>query len=114
MAITERRRHKRIYVHLKAKITVDERTYEGYVENISESGIGYLMSSPENFKDDFLNSKEIELNIQITQDKEIVLDCVATWAKKGLTSGKTIGVGMSIIDPPPEYSEWIKVLPSEM
>jgi PilZ domain len=106
----ERRRHKRIYVHLKASITVDDQTYDGYIENISESGIGYLMSSPARFKDDFLSTKRIELNFQMGPGKAIVLDCVATWSKKGLGSSKIIGVGMKIIDPPLDYGDWVRSL----
>ncbi len=109
----ERRRHKRIYIHLKATITVDDRTYDGYIENISESGIGYLMASPESIKDDFLSSKSIELKLQMQPGKTIVLDCIAKWAKKGLASGKTIGVGMNIIDPPVEYGDWVSALTGE-
>ncbi len=110
----ERRRHRRIYIHLKASLMVDNRTYDGYIENISESGIGYLMSSPEQIKDDFLSSKSIELNLQMQPGKTIVLDCVATWARKGLNSGKTIGFGMKIIDPPVEYRDWIRTIPEEI
>jgi len=109
----ERRRHKRIYIHLKARITVDDRTYDGYIENISESGIGYLISSQQSIKDDFLSSKSIELSLQMQPGKTIVLDCIAKWAKKGLASGKTIGVGMNIIDPPLEYGNWVSALTGE-
>ena len=107
----ERRRHKRIYVHLKASITVDDQTFEGYVENISESGIGFLMSSPGRFKDDFLTNKNIEINLQMQPEKSMVLNCVATWAKTGISTGKIVGIGMSIIDPPPEYEDWVKSTP---
>jgi len=107
----ERRRHKRIYVHLKAVIMVDDQTYDGYIENISESGIGYLMSTPGRFKDDYLSNKRIELNVQMQPGKTIVLHCVGTWSKKGLGSGKTVGLGMNIIDPPPEYKDWIRNFP---
>ena len=107
----ERRRHKRIYVHLKASIMVDDQTFEGYVENISESGIGFLMSSPGRFKDDYLTNKNIELNLQMQPGKTIELNCVAKWAKTGISSGKVVGVGMNIIDPPPEYLDWVKSTP---
>ena len=107
----EKRRHKRIYIHLKARITVDEQTYDGYIENISESGIGYLMSSPGRFKDDFLSNKSIDLNLLMQPDNMIVLDCIATWAKRGMVSDKTIGVGMKILDPPNEYINWVNTLP---
>jgi len=107
----ERRRHKRIYIHLKARMIVDDETYDGYIENISETGIGYLISSPARFKDDYLTNKNIELTFQIESGKTIVLACVATWSKKGLGSSKTIGFGMNIVDPPPEYEEWLRSLP---
>lgn len=106
----ERRRHKRIYVHLKASITVDDEMYDGYIENISESGVRFLMSSPSRFKDDFLSNKKIELNLQMQPGITIVLDCVATWAKRGVTTDKTIGVGLNIINPPIEYGEWVRSL----
>ena len=107
----DKRRHKRIYVHLKAKITVDDQIYDGYAENVSESGIGYLMSTPGRFKDDFLGNKDIDLDMQMEPSKSILLTCVAKWARKGMATNKIIGVGMNIIDPPHEYLDWVSTLP---
>ncbi len=110
----EKRRHKRVYIHQQASISVDDQTIAGYIENISESGIGYLMSSPGQFKDDFLINKTIEVHVQIQPDKMLDLMCVAIWAKRGVASSKTIGVGMSVIDPPHEFIDWVKTLPGDI
>ncbi|KPJ98069.1 MAG: hypothetical protein AMK71_12025 [Nitrospira bacterium SG8_35_4] len=104
----ERRKHKRIYFDVKAGITLGDKTYEGYIGNVSESGIGYLITSSVMLKDDVPPYEIIDLSFKTPEGRRIELQCEVRWSKKGLFSGKTTSLGMRIIDPPPEYDQWLK------
>jgi hypothetical protein len=104
----ERRKHKRLYFDVKARLTLDDQTYDGYIGNVSESGIGYLITSSVMLRDEVPPYQVIELNFETPEGKKMSLQCEVRWSKKGLFSGKTTSVGMRIIDPPPEYEQWLK------
>lgn len=104
----ERRRHKRLYFDIKARLILDETTYEGYIGNVSESGIGYLITSSVMLREDVPPYQVIDVSFDTPDGKHIALQCEVRWAKKGLFSGKTTSVGMKIIDPPQEYVQWLK------
>lgn len=106
----EKRFCERIPCHLNARIVFQEKNYYGFIENVSESGIGYLITSSVRVKDELDVYASVELNFQISPVSSVNLNGEVIWTKRGLFSGKTIGVGISIIDPPPEYREWIKSL----
>jgi hypothetical protein len=104
----ERRKHKRIYFDVKAGLTLGDKTYEGYIGNVSESGIGYMITSLVMLKGDVPPYEIIELGFETPEGKLVKLQCEVRWSKKGLFSGKTTSLGMRIIDPPPEYEQWLK------
>lgn len=104
----ERRKHKRLYFDVKAGITLGDKTYAGYIGNVSESGIGYLITSSVMLQGDVPTNEIIELNFETPEGKLLKLQCEVRWSKKGLFSGKTTSLGMRIIDPPPEYEQWLK------
>ena len=106
----ERRFHKRIYLHMKARIISDDKTYDGYVEDVSESGIGSFVISSIKLKNTLATNDIIELNLQMPSDETMNLNCKVMWIKKGVFSDKTIGLGMQIIDTPAEYRDWINKL----
>lgn len=106
----ERRQHKRIYVDLEAKIISDEKPYYGSIENVSESGIRYLIKSSIHDKDKFTGIEVLELYFRTESDAEMQLKCETIWTKIGLFSGEKISLGLKIIDPPAEYIDWIKSL----
>ncbi|KPJ99675.1 MAG: hypothetical protein AMK71_09370 [Nitrospira bacterium SG8_35_4] len=104
----ERRKHRRIYFDVKAGITLWDKTYEGYIGNVSESGIGYIITSSVMLKDDVPPYEIVKLSFETPEGKSVELQCEVRWSKKGLFSGKTTSLGMRIIDPPPEYEQWLK------
>jgi len=106
----ERRQHKRIYINLEAKIISDEKPYYGSIENVSESGIRYLIKSSIHDKDKFTGIEVLELYFRTESDAEMQLKCETIWTKIGLFSGEKISLGLKIIDPPTEYINWIKSL----
>ena len=104
----ERRKHKRIYFDVKARLTLGDKTFEGYIGNISESGIGYQITSSVMIKSDVAPYETIELSFETPEGKTLEMQCEVRWSKKGLFSGKTTSLGMRIVDPPPEYEQWLK------
>lgn len=106
----ERRSHKRICLHMKARIIFDDETYEGYIENVSENGIGSFITSSLKSKEALVYSDIIELDVENPLDETIHLNCRVKWIKRGLFSGTVIGLGVEIIDRIAEYRNWLKKL----
>lgn len=106
----ERRRHKRIFVDLKASIISDDKPYNGFIENVSEGGIRYLIASTVPDKDKFTSNEIIDLLFSPASDQIMQLKCETVWSKVGVFTGEKISVGMKVIDPPAEYIAWIRSL----
>ncbi len=106
----EKRRSDRIGLNLKAKIVSGGKVYNGFIKNVSESGIGYLITSSIHISKDFTPIKTIELNFQIPSDEILKLNCEIIWFSRTSPDAKILTLGMKIIDPPLKYSEWVKNL----
>jgi hypothetical protein len=102
----ERRKHKRIYINETAEITLDDKTYKGYIVDASEKGLGFMLSSPFNARDEKVNNSVIELR----SDKTGPLNCEVVWIKKGPLTDSTIALGMSIINPSDTYKAWVHTI----
>lgn len=99
----ERRKHKRIYINEPAEITLDDKTYKGYIVDASESGIGFMLSSPFSARDEKVHNTVIELR----SGKTGPLSCEVIWIKKGSLTDSTVAFGMTIIGITDTYREWI-------
>jgi hypothetical protein len=109
----ERRLFKRIPLNLKAKIICDGKAYDGFIKNVSETGIGYLVTSSVHISSEFIPTKIIELNFQIPLGETLNLICEIIWFLRTSPDAKILTLGMRIIDPPPAYKEFIKNLKPE-
>ena len=106
----KRRLHKRIYLHMKARIISDDQIYEGYIETVSENGIGSFIASSTKNKEALATSNIIELDMGNPLDGTMHLNCKVKWIKRGFFSGSIIGLGVEIIDKIAEYRDWLKKL----
>jgi len=106
----ERKLHKRIYLHMKARIILNDDIYEGYVETVSENGIGSFIAYSTKYKEGLTSSEFIELDLENPLDETMHLNCRVKWIKRGLFSGSIIGLGVEMIDKIAEYKNWIKKL----
>jgi len=95
---------------MKARIIFDDETYEGYIENVSENGMGSFIASSLKNKEALAYSDIIELDVENPSDKTMHLNCKVIWIKRGLFSGTIIGLGVEIIDKLAEYRDWLKTL----
>jgi hypothetical protein len=104
----EGRLSKRVDVKIKADFILGGKTYYGSIKNVSESGLGYLITS--SLLDTELSSpmKSIEICFQAPSGQTYNLSCRTVWFSKTLPHGNTLVLGMKIIDPPKSYKEWIK------
>jgi hypothetical protein len=106
----ERRRFYRIPVKLKANIICGGKTYAGFIKNVSESGLGYLITSVVETPEDFKLKKIVQVSFQVPSDEMLNLKCEIIWFLRTPFDDKTLTLGMKIIDPPPEYKEFVKNL----
>jgi hypothetical protein len=111
--IPSRKLTARLSVHLKAKIISGGETYPGFIENISESGIGYFIESMIKVEKDFTPKKMIELTFQIPSGKTLNLDCEIVWYSRESRDDKKLKVGLKLIEPPQQYKQFIQDLKIE-
>jgi hypothetical protein len=102
--------HDRISFDVKARLVRDAHTYHGYIKNVSVSGIGYLITSTIRINYEIDSTEVLRVNFEIPTGETVDLNCEVVWTERGLFSGKTVSLGMRIIDPPPDYGAWIKKL----
>ena len=106
----ERRIQKRIYVNEKATIIIEDKTYNGYIVNMSEQGMSFTLNALFKVQDETVRSSAVEITFNNSSDEAVKLKCEVLWIKKGLYTGKTIALGMKIVEPPIEYQNWINKL----
>ena len=106
----ERRLHKGRYLHMKARIILHDDIYEGYIETVSENGIGSFIASSTKNHEPLAVSGIIELDLENPLDETMHLNCKVKWIKRGFFSGSIIGLGVEIIDKIAEYRDWLKKL----
>ncbi len=106
----ERRRSKRIILSLEAKLISGDISYDGLIGNISEDGI-FMRTMPTKASiDSFTPGTNFELKFQLPSEGKLSLHCRVIWSHKTPPHGLTYSMGMEIIDPPPEYKEFLKTL----
>jgi hypothetical protein len=105
----ERRRFRRKIVSLKAELISGGVSYLGVIENLSEEGI-YMRIAPTKNAIDFVPGTKVELRFQPSSEETLNLPCSVKWAYKTPPHGLTTSIGMEIINPPPEYKEFLETL----
>ena len=104
----EKRHSERVPYHLKAKIVSADKTYDGFIENVSEDGFGYLITSLIQAPEDFAPEKMMKLAFLDHSGKTINLNCEAVWHLKTSLDYKNVFIGMKIITPSQEYDDLIR------
>ena len=108
--IPSRKLTARTPVRLKAKIISGGKTFTGYIQNISESGVGYFIESVITSEKDFAPKKIIELSFQTPSGETVQLDCEIIWCSRKSPDDKKLTVGIKIIKPPQKYKKFAKKL----
>ncbi len=109
----ERRRSERKAVKINIKISLDNKSYDGFIYNISQEGL-YLniIIVPTEILTNFVSGTKFELKFQTNTEKEITPQCEIKWVN--ISPESNVGIiyliGAEIIDPPDEYKEFLMTL----
>lgn len=101
----EKRRADRINGGFEAKFTYEGNTYNGIIDNLSESGLNFL-SAPTDIEVDFKPGTLLNLEFQPSPGEKLVLNCRIKWAKKIPPRNLKYDIGMEVIDPAWEDSKY--------
>jgi hypothetical protein len=101
---------ERVRVNLSGNISSGGKTYEGLIENVSTEGMEYLMSSSIKVSKDFIPEKTMEVNFETPSGSKLNLTCDVICFLRPETENKKIVFGMKILEPPPQYVEFIDTL----
>ncbi len=104
----ERRRSKRIKVHLKAERISCTDNCSVFIEDLSESGISMLTTNTK--KKNYVPGTEIDLELELSTGETMNLNCNVKWAYDNSPEDPTNHVGLEIVDPPHKYMEFLKTL----
>ena len=111
--IPSRKLTARTPVRLKAKIILDGETYPGFIQNVSESGIGYFVESVIKVEKDFTPKKMMELNFEVPSGETLKLDCEIIWCSRKSPDDKNLTIGVKIIKPSQKYKKFAKNLEAD-
>ena len=103
-----RRRSKRKIVRIEVEIVSADKSYSGFIENISNSGI-YLETpsiDPLSSSTRFIPGNEFELKFTALSGAEIRMECRVVWSYKTPPQGLSKKVGLTIINPSDRYLEF--------
>lgn len=106
----EKRSHERIPHNLKAVITSGDQTYNGMIENVSEDGLEYLITSYLQTSEGFSPQKTIDLKFEGPKGELFNLTCEVKWYLDMQDKNSNVIMGMQILNPSPEYKKLVKNL----
>ncbi len=100
----EKRHSERFPCNLDATIISEGSIFEGVIENVSEDGVEYLITSSITSSGKFTPKKMIKLKFQIPSGEKLDLDCELEWfLRTPEDKDKSLIIGMKIVDPPEIY-----------
>lgn len=106
----DKRYVKRIVVSIKGELVVGANSYTGNIENVSDKGVFINVASTDTAVD-FVPGTTPELRFQLPSGETLNLKCEIRWLHTYKTDyGLTNSMGMEIMSPPAEYTEFIKTL----
>ncbi|MHA2218849.1 MAG: PilZ domain-containing protein [Candidatus Hodarchaeales archaeon] len=107
------RRSKRVTFKLEAKAIVDDKIYNGFIENFSKEGILKIISYEKIEK--FKSGMVLGVIFQVPSGQKLNLNCEIKWLsiKKDDTHLFKHNLGMEILNPPQGYTEFVQALYNE-
>lgn len=107
-AMKERRRSPRKRVRIKAEIISEGISCSGFIENVSERGIG-LEADATNLLGGttrFSPGTKYQIRFETPSGDLLILNCKVTWSFRTGTHGVIRKVGLEVIFPPPGYIDF--------
>jgi hypothetical protein len=106
----ERRLTQRTHVRIEAYIISEDKTYVGFIENVSEDGLEFLALSAMKAPEDFYYGKKIEIFFQIPSGELLNMSCCVKWLSKDPSADTPLIAGMKITDPSPGFESLLKTM----
>ncbi len=106
----ERRKSKRILFVSNADMKFAGKSYVGTIQDVSEEGVQYILTSFPEVSSDFVPERKNDLVLKDPAGKQYKLKCEVKWYIKGKGKDKSLTMGMKISNPPPKYKELIASL----
>jgi hypothetical protein len=109
----EKRRSERKGVEMKVKISLDTRSFDGYIYDVSREGL-YLqiITDSSEILTDFISGTKFESKIKTNPVKEIALQCEIK--REDISAESDVGIiynlGAEITDSPAEYKDFVMTL----
>jgi len=108
----ERRHPQRIIFNLNVELISNGKSYTGFIENLTENGIG-VTTTPIESAIDFVPGTIVELKLRLPSEEIIALSCEIIWLHsyklRSFRIVNTIGTKI-IISPSLKYKEFLKTL----
>lgn len=105
-----KRRSERKAVQFSTKIILAGKSYDGYITNISRTGIGCSITSVLKAPKDFIPVTIPELQFELPSGGTVNLRCELAWFAGTELDEQQLTLGLKITDPTPHYQEFIREL----
>lgn len=103
-----RKKHsKRFQIILHAKVVIANETYKAVIGNVSEEGVSSTITTYINTDTKFIPHNKVGLNFDLPSGAPVTLDCEVRWFLKPSVKKESIILGLYIINPPSNYTDWI-------
>lgn len=109
----DKRQSNRVICNLNANIISGGKSCGGFIDNVSEDGVEYLMTSAIKSSIDFIPERIITLSFQTPSGKILYLECEVKWYLRTAPDDETMTVGMKILNPTTAYQEFLHDLDRE-
>jgi hypothetical protein len=100
----------KIRVNLNGNIYSGGKTYPGIIEHVSNEGMEYMISSSIQVSKDFTPPQIIQLSFLTSLGSSFNLTCNVICFLRPEPEDKTLTMGMKVLNPPPQYMEFIDTL----
>lgn len=107
----ERRSDSRYAIGFKAELLYGDKSYAGFIENISEKGL-HMIAYSLNTAAEFNLGTELEMKFQLSSGEVLDLLCEVKWSHKTPPHGLTFSIGVEISGPSPEWKNFLTSLSS--
>jgi hypothetical protein len=107
----ERRRSQRVSLSLFAELTLAENNFNGFIENLSETGIFKRVFTNKEVEG-FLPGADVAVNFMLPSEEIVDLKCNVKWLRLNSQPFSEIiyEMGLELINPPRKYLEFVKSL----
>lgn len=105
----ENRAHRRKNVHLDAELDCGGIDHRAVIQNISSNGLCVVFTYRDS-QSDRISEKKIHVTLYTASGQAMSLHCMERWSRPVSNHAFTISMGLEILEPPPQYDEFLKTL----